>query len=283
MIIEIYTPVFLGNDTIGVIEIYEADEDLHRQINISNISISIIVAVAGILLYLLQFSIFYNSYKNLKTIQSHLAQTKEVTLFSLATLAEARDSETGKHLERTASYVKIMVEELQKLPQYHSYITEQYIIDLTTSAPLHDIGKVGVSDLILRKPGKLTKEEFRMMQKHCEIGASTLKEAELKLDFRSFLTIAIQIVNYHHEKWDGSGYPMGLDHENIPISARIMALADVYDALRSERYYKKAFSHKKTIDIIMQEKGKHFDPELVDIFMANEKKFDIVSRNLLDR
>ena len=279
IIIEIYTPVFLEDEVIGVIEIYEADEDLQDQIKTSNIAISIIVSIAGILLYLLQFSIFYNSYRNLKSAHSQLSQTKEVTLFALASLAEARDMETGKHLERTSAYVRILAEELHKLQRYHTYFTKEYIKDLVSSSPLHDIGKVGVPDAILMKPGKLTIEEFEQMKTHCVIGASTLKGAERKLDFRSFLTIAIQIANYHHEKWDGSGYPEGLAQEKIPVSARIMALADVYDALRSDRYYKSAYSHEKAVAIIKEEKGKHFDPLIVDIFCANEDKFDIISEN----
>jgi putative two-component system response regulator len=195
----------------------------------------------------------------------------------LAYQAELRDLETGKHLERTAQYVRLLAEELAKLPKYRSYLTPVYIADLTKSAPLHDIGKVAIPDSILKKPGKLTPEEFEIIKQHCDYGTKVLVLAEGKLSFRSFLKIAIQIVSSHHEKWDGTGYPKGLKGDTIPLSGRIMALADVYDALRSDRCYKKSIPHEETYKIILQEKGTHFDPYIVDVFSGIEKKFNEIS------
>lgn len=208
-----------------------------------------------------------------------LLQTENVTIFALAYQAEIRDLHTGQHLDRTAMYVKILVEELRKVPKYSIRLTDEYITDIVKSAPLHDIGKVGVPDSILQKPGKLTDEEFEIIKKHCEHGAYILKTAEKKLDFDSYLTIAIKLVNSHHERWDGKGYPHGLKWEEIPLCARIMSLADVYDALRSERCYKKSISHEESCSIISSESGNAFDPDIVDIFIKSEDKFLKVSEN----
>lgn len=206
-----------------------------------------------------------------------LLQTENVTIFALAYQAEVRDLHTGKHLDRTSMYVKILAEELRKVPKYSNQLTDEYIADVVKSAPLHDIGKVGVPDSILQKPGKLNGEEFEVIKKHCEHGAYILKTAEKKLDFDSFLQIAVKLVTSHHERWDGKGYPHGLTEEEIPLCARIMSLADVYDALRSERCYKRAKSHKESCDIIKSERGKAFDPDIVDTFIKHEEKFLKVS------
>jgi response regulator RpfG family c-di-GMP phosphodiesterase len=202
-----------------------------------------------------------------------LHQTQDVTIFALAYLAEMRDIGTKKHLERTAQYVRLLAEELFKLSKYHTYIRPSYIADLTKSVLLHDIGKVAIPDSILKKPGELTPEEFEIVKKHCEYGTQVLKMADEKLSFQSFLKIAIQMVATHHEKWNGTGYPCGLKGDAIPLSGRIMALADVYDALRSDRCYKKGLSHEEACRIIWQEKGKHFDPEIVDVFFGIKDKF----------
>lgn len=218
----------------------------------------------------------------LLTRNQQLAQTENVTIFALAYQAEMRDQETGQHLERTSQYVKIIAEELATLPAYKSYLTKIYIADLVKSAPLHDIGKVGIPDAILLKPGKLSEDEFEIIKKHCEFGANALRRAEEKLHFQSFLKIAIQLTLSHHEKWNGTGYPHGLTKDKIPISARIMALADVYDALRSKRCYKEPFSHEKACKIIASEKGEHFDPDVVDAFFTHEKEFLEISEALAD-
>ena len=217
---------------------------------------------------------------SLKKEHREVVQTEGVTILALAYQAELRDLETGKHLERTALYVRLLAEELARLPKYSSYLTPTYIADLVKSAPLHDIGKVAIPDSILKKPGKLTPEEFEIIKTHCEYGTRVLKMADEKLTFRSFLKIAIQIVSSHHEKWNGAGYPKGLKGDMIPLSGRIMALADVYDALRSDRCYKKAFSHDDTHKIILKEKGTHFDPDIVDVFCSIQKKFEEISNTL---
>ena len=150
------------------------------------------------------------------------------------------------------------------------------------STPLHDIGKVGVQDSILNKPGRLSEEEFEEMKKHCDYAVTILEKALARLSFQSFLDIAIQIASTHHERWDGTGYPNGLSNSMIPLSGRIMALADVYDALRSSRPYKEAFPHDKCLQIIMEGSGKHFDPDVVNAFLFHEKEFHKISEYLSD-
>ncbi|MBN2037219.1 MAG: HD domain-containing protein [Chitinispirillaceae bacterium] len=231
----------------------------------------------GILLHADMLTSLKVQHKEIAEANRQLLKTEGVTILALAYQAELRDLETGKHLERTAHYVQLIAEELARIPKYRTYLTQGYIADLVKSAPLHDIGKVAIPDSILKKPGKLTPEEFEIIKKHCEYGMKVLQMADEKLDFRSFLKIAIQIVSTHHEKWNGSGYPFGMKGESIPLSGRIMALADVYDALRSDRCYKKACSHEETCMIISHEKGEHFDPEIVDVFNGVEKKFREIS------
>lgn len=210
-----------------------------------------------------------------KNIQ--LNQLQDANIFTLAYLAEIRDSETGKHIERTSMYVRVLATQLSKLPKYKKHLTNIYIEDLVKSAPLHDIGKVGVEDAILKKTEKLTNEEFEAIKRHCEYGAKILSIAESKVNFQSYITLAIPLVRSHHERWDGTGYPDGLKGEEIPLSAQIMAVADVYDALRSERCYKKSFSHEKSVNIIINDKGKQFSPDIVDVFAKSEEKFRKIS------
>lgn len=236
-----------------------------------------IFVLLGILLQSDMLSSIKAQHNEVVEANRQLLKTEGVTIFALAYQAELRDMETGKHLERTAHYVRLLAEELSRLPKYRTYLTSRYIADLVKSAPLHDIGKVAIPDSILRKPGKLTPDEFEIIKKHCEYGTRVLTIADEKLDFQSFLKIAIQVVSSHHEKWNGTGYPKGLKGDAIPLSGRIMALADVYDALRSERCYKKSFSHEDTCRIISQEKGEHFDPDIVDVFSGIEKKFNEIS------
>lgn len=281
-VLEIYIPIQEHGEVIGVIELYEKYDALEKEVQEVEYSIFLTVFLFGFILYWLQFFIFYNAYRRLREINYQLDKTKEVTLFALATLAETRDNETGGHLQRTSEYVRIIAEELRKLPAYTSYFTKAYIRDLVLSAKLHDIGKVGIKDSILLKKGKLTLEEFEEMKTHSIIGANTLKSAEKKLEFRSFLTIAKQITLYHHEKWNGRGYPEGLVGETIPISARIMAIADVYDALRSQRPYKGITSHSDAKKIIVSESGEHFDPVVVEMFLKIEHLFEEISNESLE-
>ncbi len=202
------------------------------------------------------------------------------TIFGLAKLAEYRDEATGAHLERIREYTLILTKELTKKPHYQNYITSQYIDDIYFSSILHDIGKVGIPDSILLKPGKLTREEFDIIKRHSTIGGDVLKQVSANTEGRSFLTIGMQIAYFHHEKWDGSGYPRGLKKYEIPLSARIVALADVYDALTTKRCYKEAFSHERAKDIIVGERGKHFDPEIVEAFLEHETDFMRIREDL---
>lgn len=280
--LEIYTPVYKSGSVVGVVELYEADRDLFAQIERNTIFTWTLVIAAGALLWLLLFAIFLRAYRRQARTADELMETQDVTIFALAYQAELRDRQTGKHLERTALYVRILAEELALLPSYRAYLTPAYIADLVKSAPLHDIGKVGITDTILLKPARLTLEETTEIRKHCEYGARVLRIAEAKLKFQSFLTIAVQLTLYHHEKWDGTGYPHGLRGDAIPISGRIMALADNYDALRTVRPYKDAMSHEESRTVIVGLRGSHFDPALVDAFLRREGELRRVSEDLAD-
>lgn len=221
----------------------------------------------------------------LKSHQDHLQElvsqrteelelTQEATIESMAVLAEYRDPETGGHIRRTQNYVKRLAQELSNNPRYTPSFNDEYINLLYKSAPLHDIGKVGIPDDILLKPGKLTNEEFEIMKQHAAYGHDAIRATEKKLAKKfTFLHFAAEIAQNHHEKWDGSGYPVGLSGGRIPISGRLMALADVYDALISKRVYKPPFPHEKAVGIIEEGRGTHFDPELVDCFLGMAEEF----------
>jgi len=204
-----------------------------------------------------------------------IKKIQHVTIFALAKLAESRDQETGDHLSRIRKYSYLLAKEMSLSKTYKGYIDQKYIANIYHSSPLHDIGKVGISDQILLKPGKLTLQEFDIMKSHTIIGGKTLEDAEkqLKNKTKSFLSMGKNIAYCHHEKWDGSGYPFGLKETEIPLSARIVALADVYDALTSKRVYKEAMSHAVARDIIVQSSGKHFDPTVVEAFLRLEDIF----------
>lgn len=210
---------------------------------------------------------------SLQTAQSEVKTTRDVAIVSLSALAESRDNETGAHILRTQEYVKVLAERLSLSEKYSQTLTPNYIELLYKSAPLHDVGKVGIPDNVLLKPGKLTDEEFDIMKTHPEIGAQALSTAEKQLGSSSFLQVAKEISLTHHEKWNGTGYPNQLIGEDIPLSGRLMALADVYDALISKRVYKPAFSHDKAKNIILEGEGSHFDPEVVQAFLAVEEQF----------
>ena len=199
--------------------------------------------------------------------------TQQVTVFSLAKLAESRDNETGDHLERMRCYARELSEEMVSLPKYRDRFDAKFVDEVYKSTPLHDIGKVGIPDRILLKPGKLTVDEFEIMKHHSMIGGDTLKAADIEAGRDSFLAMGRDIAYYHHEKWNGSGYPFGLSGESIPLPARIAALADVYDALSSRRPYKEPFSHEKSKAIILDGRESHFDPDVVDAFLTREDRF----------
>jgi len=202
-----------------------------------------------------------------------IERTNSAAIYCLAALAETRDPETGEHIKRTQEYIRELALELCEHEEYKDVLTDEYIELLYKSAPLHDIGKVGVRDSILLKPGKLTEEEFEEMRKHTTYGGKSLMVGINELGEESFLTLAKEIALTHHEKWDGSGYPKGISKEEIPISGRLMALSDVYDALISKRVYKGAFTHYEAKNIILESRGTHFDPDIVDAFIKIEAKF----------
>jgi putative two-component system response regulator len=204
---------------------------------------------------------------------SEITAAQRSTIFAMAKLAESRDPETGEHLLRIREYVKIICQRLCLQTKYAAIIDDSYIENICAASPLHDIGKVGITDIILLKPGKLTVEEFNAMTTHTSIGAETLREVNRLHPGNDFVRTGIEIAESHHEKWDGTGYPHGLGGENIPLVARILALSDVYDALTSKRCYKEAFSHTRSLEIIIDGRGKHFDPDVVDAFVSAEKDF----------
>lgn len=211
-----------------------------------------------------------------------LSQAQFGTIFAMSKLAESRDPETGEHLERMREYCRVLAEQLARSSDYASLIDKQFIDDLYAASPLHDIGKVGVPDAILQKPGRLTDEEMEVMKTHSAIGAETLGKVEEQVPGNSFVIMGIEIAQSHHERWDGSGYPLGISGEETPLTSRILGLADVYDALRSERVYKDAFSHEKSREIILEGKGTHFDPGIVDAFIASEENFQEILEKFKD-
>jgi response regulator RpfG family c-di-GMP phosphodiesterase len=209
-------------------------------------------------------------------------RTQDVTILSLASLAEARDNETGAHILRTQRYVRVLAEVLQDHPRFTTYLDKDMIELLFKSAPLHDIGKVGIPDNILLKPGAHTDAERDIMKTHAQIGADALAVAERELGATSFLRLAGEIALTHHEKWDGGGYPNGLQGDDIPMSGRLMAVADVYDALITKRVYKPAFTHEKAMGILREGRGGHFDPDIIDAVVACENDFREIARNYAD-
>ena len=200
-------------------------------------------------------------------------ESRDLVIFALAKLAEFRDKDTGTHLERMREYSRILADELSRWPEYSTIIDGDYVQLIYLTSPLHDIGKVGIPDSVLLKPAKLTPDEFTQMKQHTVIGGNTLRAVAEGAPTAQFLVMAQDIAMTHHERFDGSGYPNGLAGEKIPLCGRIVALADVYDALRSKRVYKIAFTHETARDEIVKEAGKHFDPAVVRAFMNREAEF----------
>jgi putative two-component system response regulator len=200
-------------------------------------------------------------------------ETRDVVIFSMAKLAESRDPETGKHLERIRYYAQVIAQALETNNNFSGEIDKQFIDNIYLSSPLHDIGKVGIPDCVLLKPSRLDDEEFNLMKSHTNIGFQTLNEALTKYPQADYLRMSAEIALSHHEKFDGSGYPNGLKGNEIPLSAQIVAIADVYDALTSNRVYKSAFSHNVAKGIIIEESNTHFNPEMVDAFLSKENEF----------
>lgn len=208
---------------------------------------------------------------------------QDVTILAMASMAETRDHETGNHIRRTQFYVKALAKKLKAHPRFTAILTDEYIEMLFKSAPLHDIGKVGIPDHILLKPGRFEPFEFEIMKTHTTLGKEAIEHAEAALGTPvPFLSMAKEIAYSHQEKWDGSGYPQGLAGEAIPFSARLMAVADVYDALISRRVYKDGMPHEKAIAIMVEGRDKHFDPDILDAFLELQDEFRAIAARFHD-
>ena len=226
-----------------------------------------------------------NQYLKLEVAQQtrQIASLQEVTILALASLAETRDADTGNHLKRTQQYVELLCNCLSRQPRFETYLSAERIRIVALCAPLHDIGKVGVPDRILLNPGRYKPEEFEIMKTHPRLGLEAIAKAQASVhDESELFEVAKEIVYSHHEKWDGSGYPQGLRGEEIPIPARLMALADVYDALICRRVYKPGLSHGAAVQIIVEGRGTHFDPDVVDAFLALSAEFNAVAQRFAD-
>jgi putative two-component system response regulator len=208
---------------------------------------------------------------------------QDATVLAMASLAETRDSDTGNHIRRTQFYVQALANKLKTHPRFCAFLTDEMIDLLFKTAPLHDIGKVGIPDRILLKPGRFTPEEFEIMKTHTTLGRDAIEHAESALSVPvQFLKVAKQIAYGHQEKWDGSGYPEGDSGDDIPIPARLMAVADVYDALISRRVYKDGMPHEKAVGIIQEGSGSHFDPDIVEAFLAIRDEFRAIAARYAD-
>jgi HD-GYP domain-containing protein (c-di-GMP phosphodiesterase class II)/CHASE2 domain-containing sensor protein len=225
---------------------------------------------------------FWREERKAKQRTRELALAQEAIIESMASLTETRDPETGGHIKRTQNYVRLLARTLRESPKHRALLDDETIDLLYKSAPLHDIGKVGVPDIILLKPGKLSETEFEEMKKHAVIGRNAIRATERKLGNKSFLRFAHDIAYTHHEKWNGTGYPQGLRGEEIPLCGRLMALADTYDALISQRVYKPPLTHEEAIRIIVNDKGTHFDPDIVDAFLTVSEEFRSIAREHSD-
>jgi putative two-component system response regulator len=210
-----------------------------------------------------------------------IRQTRDIALFTLAKLAESRDNATGQHLERMAAYSRRLAEQLAAGP-YRGQLAEDFVDHLFKSSPLHDIGKVGIPDSILRKPGPLDEGERAVMRTHPQIGGDTLRKVIEQFRGNSFLSMGMEIAYYHHEHWNGNGYHYKLKGEHIPLAARIVAVADAYDAITSQRPYKESYDHEEAVRLIAVDRGRHFDPVLVDAFLDCEDELDTIRRRFLD-
>ena len=211
-----------------------------------------------------------------------IEKLNHVTVSTIISVIGTRDQETNGHINRTSAYVVALSEALRSRGCYLEELSDANIEQLKRSAPLHDMGKVGIKDAILNKPGKLTEEEFADMKRHTTIGGDAFHEARIMMNEASFLDLAEQLARSHHEKWDGTGYPDGLSGREIPLFARIMAIADVYDALISKRPYKEPMPHEVAVKIIMEGHGKHFDPDIADAFLAIEQEFHHIAQTFND-
>jgi len=220
--------------------------------------------------------------RQIATQERQARKTKSAAIFALSKLAESRDPETGEHLARMREYCLALARVLAAHPKFSAQLTPTWIESLCEASPLHDVGKVGIPDRILLKPGPLTAEEFEIMKAHTTIGADTLHEVARDFPGNEFIDLGVEIARHHHERWDGTGYPHRLAGEQIPLSARILAVGDVYDALTSRRVYKDAFSHAESRKLIVNGRGSQFDPDVVDAFLACETEFIVIRAQFVD-
>ena len=265
----IWSSLFLGVVAVGV---WQASVWMFRNEGIF-ISPVLPLIVLACNFSLITFFRFWQEEQRVKERTRELAMVQEATIESMSSLTETRDPDTGGHIKRTQNYIRLLADYLKNQPRFIRFLDDEAIDLLCKSAPLHDIGKVGVSDRILLKPGKLTEQEFEEMKQHTVYGRDTILVAERKLGNTSFLRIAREIAYTHHERWDGSGYPEGLRGEQIPVPGRLMALVNTYDALTSKRVYKSQIPHEKAVQIIIEAKGTQFDPAVVDAFLEVKEDF----------
>jgi len=218
-------------------------------------------------------TLVHKKMKEVLSAKEEISQAQLAIIMAMSKIAESRDDDTGKHIERVQAFCQIISEKISTKPDYQEIVDAEYIRNLAQASPLHDIGKVGIPDSVLCKPGKLTDEESDIMRTHTVLGSETLEAVQSEYPNNAFINMGIDVARSHHEKWNGKGYPDGLAGDDIPLCARIMAIADVYDALRSERCYKEGFPHEKSRDIIIGGAGTHFDPDLCEIFKKVELDF----------
>lgn len=276
-----YVPVKdKAGSVVAVFVARENDSRLHDDLSRADLGIVATVSGGGLLLYGALFGLYLSAYRKQRLTADRLRQTHDSVMFAMSSLSGLRDQETGGHLERTQEYVRTIGMGLSRRRRHSRYVDGEYVETLSKVAPLHDIGKVGIPDAILRKEGRLTDEEFDAMKLHTVLGADLLGEARRKLPFSSSLELAEEVARHHHERWDGSGYPDKLQGDSIPLSARIMAIADVYDALRSERCYKPGLPHGEAMNIIIRGAGSQFDPELVQILQGMQQRFEGIFESL---
>ena len=285
----IFTFLLYRKKYIKLLILFFASSLLYTIATVYFLKLGLYISLGYFLGTLVTFFIFINLffiilyYYNKREFKKELNQAHFSAIESMALVVETRDSETGAHIKRTKIYMKIMAEYFYKKNMYQDILTTDFIEILYRATPLHDIGKVGIPDYILKKEGKLTKEEYIIMQEHPTIGNDIIKNAIKENENNLFLQVARNIAYYHHEKWDGTGYPTGLKGKDIPLEARMMALVDVYDALISKRCYKSALTFKESEDIIITGSGEHFDPEIVKAFVNLKDKFREIALKITDK
>lgn len=270
---------YMDTTAINLTPQQEIAQGVLKIIRASNVIVVALIDIGTLICY--SFIVWHNKYSleakiHQKEIQVAKQNKKMLDfqnniIISLANMVESRDVDTGEHIRRTSAYAMQISKEANKRGLYPDVIDEKFIQRIVRAAPLHDVGKILISDNILKKPGKLTPEEFEMIKVHTKEGNRLITEIIGNHDDKEFVKMASDIATYHHERWDGKGYPEGLAGKDIPVSARIMAIADVYDALVSPRCYKESFSKEKALKIIHEESGTHFDPSLTQIFLSIQK------------